>query len=810
MVSSVFQSSLAAGELSTSLYARVDLAKYKSGAATLRNFFVDYRGGASTRAGTRYIATSATPATGLPPRLMRFQFSNLQTYVLEFGNGYIGFIKNGAVITSGGVPYTIVSPYALADLPTLKFTQSNDVLTLVHASYAPRQLKRFSDTSWTLTSIAFAPVQQPPAIFSVAPTHGSEAAGTGDATTTTYTYCATAVAATGEESEASPVASNAGNSRIMSQDGNAFITIVLVAPSGTAPAFYNIYRMEEVPNNAAPSGSVFGLVGSSTLLTYVDRNGIPDFTTSPPLGFNPFAAGNNPSTTTYFAQRQFFAASASLPETFWASKIGAFGNFDKSQPVQASDAITATIASTQVNAIKHMVPMSTGIVMLSSGGAWLVSGGTVGQGGVPGAITPSAIVAQPQAYNGCSDLPPIVVNADLLFVQAKGSIVRDLSYNFYVNIYTGQDVTVLSNHLFAGHTIREWAFSEEPYKIIWAVRDDGILLAFTYMKDQEVFAWTRHDTNGLYQSVCTVSEGTIDAAYFVVKRRLGAGTWSYTIERMADRSLIDGNAELGIPSNIENAWCVDCGLSLPQPAPAANLTIQAGGNVVGASLLFGADANVFGSGNVGSVLRANGGHATITNYFGPELVQGTVTIPFPVVPNDPSSTTIGAASGNWTVTPPVTTVSGLAHLNGMTVAIMADGNVVARQVVSGGAVTLATAASSVVVGLPYQCQLQTLSLDVGEGGPGGSVQGKLKKVQAVSVLVKDTRGIKAGRTPQTLVPIKEWSSAINLGGPLPLVTGLQRVIMDPLYEQFGRFWLQVDDPVPATVLGLVPEVAFGG
>jgi hypothetical protein len=74
--------------------------------------------------------------------------------------------------------------------------------------------------------------------------------------------------------------------------------------------------------------------------------------------------------------------------------------------------------------------------------------------------------------------------------------VRDLSYNFYVNIYTGTDMTVLSNHLFADRTLREWAYAEEPYKIVWAVRDDGILLGYTYMKDQEVYAWTRHDTQG--------------------------------------------------------------------------------------------------------------------------------------------------------------------------------------------------------------------------------------------------------------------------------------------------------------------------
>ena len=817
MPASLFQTSFAAGEISPSMYARVDLAKYKVGAATLRNFYVDYRGGASSRPGTRYLITSATPYGGGPPRLVGFSFSTLQTYVLEFGAGYIAFYKNGAQITSGGSAYTIASPYALADLPLLKFTQSADVLTLVHPSYTPRQLNRYSDTNWTLTTITFTPVQLPPSGGTAVATHGAENAASGDNTSTQYTYQVTAVSAAGEESEPCLEFYNPPNSRVMSQDGNAFITLSWTAPAGTAPAYYNVYRNQEVPNSAAGPGAIFGLIGQATVCAYVDRDGTPDFTTSPPLARNPFASGNNPSTTTYYGQRQWFGGSASEPETFWASKIGAFQNMDVSQPVQSSDAITATIASTQVNAIKHMVPMSTGIVTLSSGGAWLISGGSSSAGGIPGAISPSSLVAQPQAYNGCADIPPIVVNYDILYVQEKGSIVRDLSYNFYVNIYTGTDMTVLSNHLFAGRTLREWAYAEEPYKLIWAVRDDGVLLCFSYMKEQDVYAWTRHDTAGLFQSVCTVSEavgagtagGGVDATYFVVQRYLNGG-WVYTIERLADRSLIDGNASLGIPANIENAWCVDCGLSLAQPAPAASLLVGAGAQAVGASVLFIAGAAVFAAGNVGSVIRAAGGHATIESCLSPTQVIATVTVAFAALPNGSGQVPLPVAAGAWTMTAPVSSVGGLSYLNGLSVSILADGNVVPAQVVEGGTITLPVPASSVIVGLGYQCQLQTLNIDMGESGPGGSSQGKLKKIGAVTIRVKDSRGLKAGRTAATVVPVKAWASQAGSGGPLPLITGDQRLVLDPQYDEGGQLLLQLDDPVPATVLGLVPEVSMNG
>jgi hypothetical protein len=822
----LIQTSFAAGELSPSMFARVDLAKYKVGAATMRNFFVDYRGGAPTRPGTRYIATSATPGSGPPPRLVAFQFSTLQSYVLEFGLGYIAFYKNGAQVLNVGTGYTIGSPYALADLPLLKFTQSADVMTLTHASYTPNSLNRFADTNWTLPAITYAAKQQPPTGGASASTHGSEAPATGDDTTTSYTYCVTALSATGEESVASVSFSNPADSRIMSTDGNAYQTLTWTAPAGTAPSIYNVYRAQEVPNGAAPDGSIFGLIGSSTSTTYVDRAGSPDFSTAPPTHQNPFAAGNNPGCTTYYAQRQWFGATGADPETFYATKTGAFTNMDTSDPSQATDAITDTLASTQVNAIKSFTPMPSGLIAFSSSGAWLISGGGVNQGGIPTAISPASIVAQPQAFNGASDLPPIVANYDVLFGNPFGYI-RDLSYNFYVNIYTGTDMTVLSNHLFSGRVIREWAYAEEPYKIIWCVRDDGILLGFTYLKEQDVYGWSRHDTNGLFQSVCTVKEtvattsgGTVTTAvvfatYFVVKRLLG-GTWRYTIERLADRFLMEGNPALNIPANIENAWCLDCALSLPQPQPSANLYPQAyvaadGASVaapMGATVTFYADAAVFGSGNVGSVIRAFAGKATITAVIDAQHVTATVGAMFPTMPNDPLYTPLPAAMGAWTMTAPATTVGNLAYLNGMTVGILADGNVMARQVVANGQITLQIAASSVVVGLPYQCQLQTLYLDAGEGQQG-TIQGKRKKVSAVTARVRDSRGIKAGRTAATVVPVKEWNSTITMGGPLPLVTGDQRIVLDPLYDTGGQMWFQVDDPVPATILGVVPEISIG-
>jgi hypothetical protein len=152
-----------------------------------------------------------------------------------------------------------------------------------------------------------------------------------------------------------------------------------------------------------------------------------------------------------------------------------------------------------------MVSMPGGLIMLTGGGAWQVSGGSA----PARVLIPHHYHATPQAYNGCADVEPLTINYDILYVQQKGTVVRDLSYSFYTNIYTGADLSVLSNHLFTGYSIKEWTYAEEPFKIVWAVRSDGALLSLTYLKEQEVFRLgSKHATQGRFKSISSIPEGT--------------------------------------------------------------------------------------------------------------------------------------------------------------------------------------------------------------------------------------------------------------------------------------------------------------
>lgn len=843
------QTSFASGELAPSLFARVDLAKYKSGAALLRNFFVDYRSGASTRTGTEFVIQCLVSNKRV--RLIEFQYSVLTTYVLEFGDFYIRFITDGGAVLedpfaisaanngnpgqiavighnyvngdwlfidgvvgavgynnrfvsvtvsgdvltlydvngnpinaaafgtylSGGTTarvYKIASPYAAEDLDLIKFVQSASVLTLVHPDYVPYNLSRVAAANWTLTPISFATSAATPA--GVACT--ASAVGTSN-----YSYIVTALDADGQESLPSTPGIMANAVNVSTTQGTIHVTWTAAANA----ASYNIYKAQISNGAAVPSGVAHGYVGNVTGLAFDDSNIVPDFLTTPPIASDPFDNGNHPGTVGFFEQREVFAAPTANPLTFYMSQPGAFNNFNYSHPIQEDDSIEGTLVSTQVNAIKAMVAMPGGLVMLTARGSWQVNGG-----GADTAITPINAKATPQAFNGASDVRPLVSNSNILFVQEKGSIVRDLSYNIYGNIYTGMDISVLSNHLFYGYTITEWTYSEEPFKIVHAVRDDGVMLALTYVKEQEIYGWTHYDTLGTFQSVASITEGEVDAVYTIVKRYIG-GQWLQFIERFADRTFEYG---------AEDAWNVDCGVRSTLPEPAAGLTASAATG----SCTFNADAAVFSSADVDKVLRMGGGIANITTFVTPTQVIGTLIRDIrKLLPNASTPTPLPALAGEWTLTSPATVFSGLDHLNGQTVSILADGGVVTPQVVVAGAITLAQSATKVNVGLGFTAQLQTMYLDIGEP----TIQGKRKKISALTMRVADTRGLYAGTTFETLVPNKELNQATILNRPSELITSDQRVIMDPSWNEFGQICIQITDPLPATILGVIPEITIG-
>jgi len=605
------------------------------------------------------------------------------------------------------------------------------------------------------------------------------------------------------------------------------------------------------------------------------------------------SSGTYPGGVAYFQQRRYYFSSLNSPDTIWASQPGSFLNMDISIPVVDSDAITATPWSQQVNGIQSMVPMQSGLVVLTGSGAWQITGGSTQT-----AVTPSNITATAQAYNGVSaTVPAFPINYDILYVQAKGSLIRDLAYNFFVNIFTGADKTELANQLFNGYQITQWAYAEEPYRVVWATRNDGALLALTFVKDEDVYGWSRHDTNGLFVSVCSVTEPPVDAVYVIVKRYIqdiGNGTsgWAFYSERFDNRLWLEA----------EDAWCVDCGLSYPQNSPNATLTpgsatgnqnitavgivigggsytapianavdptgagsgatfsvsVSSGGIIAITPLTTGSKysnqtkivisdatgsgaivtpvitnitsfiassavfSNALGLGTVGDVIRVGGGQATVTSFVSSTEVMANITVDITsVLQFDSRITPIPQGPGTWTIINPVSSVSGLNHLEGMTVSCLADGSVVTQQTVTNGAISLPAPASQIVVGLPFTAQLQTLYIDV--PGMNPTIQGRRKQIPALTVRTVASRGVQVGvnqpdastqpsgaNVPWTeMVAIPAGSPLILPGQPIPLYTGDKYVHPPSAWDIPGQVAIQITDPLPAEITMLIPEIVVG-
>lgn len=272
----------------------------------------------------------------------------------------------------------------------------------------------------------------------------------------------------------------------------------------------------------------------------------------------------NPNCSAYLQQRRVFGGSRDNPTTLWLSQPGQFTNFNTSETTRDSDAITAGLDANEVNIITDMIAATGGLVVLTSGGAFLVSGDS-------GGVTPTSIQAQPQAFTGSqSDLRALRIANQLLYAGARGASVNELAYNFYTSQFSAQDISVLSAHLLEGHKIVQWCYAAEPFKLVWAVRDDGVLLSLAYLKEQDVYGWTRHDTVGEFISIISIPEGREDAVYAVVNRYTPELGSIYAVERLNLRTF-GADPAAGVPAQPERAVCVDGAITYGTFAPNADI-----------------------------------------------------------------------------------------------------------------------------------------------------------------------------------------------------------------------------------------------
>jgi hypothetical protein len=276
--------------------------------------------------------------------------------------------------------------------------------------------------------------------------------------------------------------------------------------------------------------------------------------------------GTYPSVDGYLQQRRVYANSNNQPDTYWMSVPGQYLNFNSGLPSEASDAITGTPWSQQVNGIQWLVQVSGVLVVMTGGGLWQVTG-TGGSPLTPQPITPASQQALAQNFSGISSqVQPLQIKNEIIYVDALGSVVWSSVYSYFTNNWPTTDLTVLSGHLLTGFEAQRWAWCEQPNKTIWTVRSDGVLLSLAYLKEQEVAGWARHDTLGQFVCVTAVREPPVDALYCVVARPQSAAVTLNYYNGVWDPTVYQGG-----PFTIDTTGEV---LSVHESAGAARATVR--------------------------------------------------------------------------------------------------------------------------------------------------------------------------------------------------------------------------------------------
>ena len=535
------QNNFNAGEWSPLTYGRVDLERYRSALALCRNYVPTAQGGLTRRPGTRYVANVKNSANVV--RLVAFEFSITQAYVLEFGAGYIRFYLNNGQLLNAGVPYEVATPYGAGDLDSLYFTQSADVLYIAHPNYAPRKLIRAGALSWSISTISFTdgPYQT---INASTTTLTSSAAGPGSATVTasTATFAATDVGRLIRLKSGS----NWGWGTITAYTSATQVTVNWVTAVGTSAV--TTWRL-----------GVWGSV-----------NGYP-------------------RTVTFHQDRLVFGGCAQFPTRIDSSNSGDYENFaptDATGLVVDSNALSFSVNSVKMNNINWIVSDEWGMLIGTAGGEWVMAASVLGT-----VVTPSNVNAKQTTSYGVHSVAPVRMGKSTLFIQRTKRKLREMAYQFAVNTFQAPDISPLAEHL-TKSGIKIMAAQQAPQPILWMVRNDGGFVGVVYDKEQEVLGWHQHQLGGysdaaqtlppIVESIAVIPAPNIDRdqVWLTVQRYID-GAVVRTVEVM-EKFWEDGDL-------VADGFFIDCGATY---SGAATTTIS------GLTWLAGQTVKVLADGSV--------------------------------------------------------------------------------------------------------------------------------------------------------------------------------------------------------------------
>ncbi len=826
-----------AGEVSPRGYGRFDLKPFYNGAARVENFQTDTLGSAEFRTGTVYVAKSAGNTL---PMLWRFSYNPSLSYVLEFTNQKIRFYSNDgqvretpqaitnitksnpAVVTYSGADnysngdsvfidgvagmtevngrefvvanvnagantfelqgvnstaygaYTsggevaviteVATPYVTADLFELKIAQKDLSLYIAHPSYEPRVLTVVSATNWTIA------------------VHNA------------YTSSASPQNITGITQANPAVLTYAGADNFANGD-RVFIQNVV----GMLDVNDKVFTVANV--NAAANTFQLQGINSTTYAAYTSGGTVTKIKNA---SFR--TAGSYPAAVALYEQRLVYGGSTNNPLTLYFSRSGLIDNFITGPEVD--------------DAIEYTVPAGGSIKWLRGTSAFLAIGcfSDVLQatGGQDDVITPTSISVKESVGYGVLDINPVTRGSQVFYVQNNGLVLRSFEYNFQSDNYVPINRNTIADHITASG-VTQIAFQEGRSNVLWAVKANGTLIGMTLEEAEGLSGWHRHTTDGSVVSVASLPrENQYDQLWLAVKR----GN-DYFIEYLSDQTQLplrddtfegsradDNDSYTNLCFEAQKEYIhLDSSLSYygDSIGESAGAAVQPA-DISGPSVTFTASAPVFTAGMVGrqiwrrSVTGAETGRAEITGFTSSTVVTCEVLEDF--------DSTASIPAGEWYLT--TDAVSGLQHLEGREVSVVADGGQHPRVTVTNGIATLQDQSSVVHVGLPYTGWLVTLNLE--GGGLSGTSQTKRKNVNAIALRLLSTLYAKVGVDYYSLDQNYMRTANMRMDRPpLPFTGDVKKNIVKGLSDQNDGGWSRStraivcqDEPFPCNVQLVVP------
>ena len=610
-----FTTNFATGELDPLLRARVDLAAYGNALAKATNVLIQPQGGLRRRPGSKHIfalPNTSTESAGNGVRLVPFQFSVDDSYMLCFTHNRMHVVKGGAVqsnINGTGNSY-LTTTIGSSIVDDMCWIQSADTLIVVHPDLNPVRITRTSDTAWTATSITFDSIPKyaydidfhtntgstltPSAVsgnvtLTASTTHhdsGTLQAGTSltvtlkaTASSTDDIYNGMYVNITG--------GTGSGQTRLI-EDYNGTTKVATVEEAWTVtPDATSTYTTTTFSSLSVNQYINVQPQGRARIVRYVSATVVEVVTEYPFFNTTVIDAGRWelehgyvdvwssgkgwPRTVTFHEGRLYFGGSKSRPSTIWGSKIGLFFDFVPSESLD-DDAVEATLDTNDLNVITDIIS-SRDFQVFTSGGEFFVPQ----QGTDP--ITPLTFTFKNVSRNGIKAGTRVQsVESGSIYIQRQGKSLNEFVFNDTQLTYITQRISLLSGHLLKGPqrvALRKASSTEEADLLLMTNTDDGTMAAFSIMRSQQVTSPSEFITDGSYIDVGV----DVNAIYVVTKRTFNSVD-RYFIELFGYEYFTDcafvGGAAASASSlpHVAKSLNVIC-----DGSPQGNETVSGGGSV---------------------------------------------------------------------------------------------------------------------------------------------------------------------------------------------------------------------------------------